>query len=341
MGTVVAEALTPAPCRAWIGTTTLTTWSQSMYQSDRDSRNEHRNFQGREGRHDRDEDRGRYGASDRGFSSDSNRRFEGADRQQYNQQYDDARHYDRAFEGQSRDDDRGRYFQQGREGRGQLYGMRQGGGQQYGMAQGGGQQHGMGQQRDYGWSPNERDGQGSWDRFEGNMQQGGGRFGGPSFGGGSGPSRDWGQGFGGSGRSEPSFWDETKREARDGWEQLKGAFSGKGPKGYMRSDDRIREDVCDRLAWHPDVDASEIEVTVSSGEVTLSGKVNHRRAKRMAEDVADEVQGVKEVTNQLRVEQTGTSSKSSSTYGSSTSASGNGDSGRSTHESASTRAATR
>ena len=77
--------------------------------------------------------------------------------------------------------------------------------------------------------------------------------------------------------------------------------SGKGPKGYNRSDDRIREDVNDRLSDNAYVDASEIEVQVSNGEVTLTGSVNERNAKRMAEDIAESVLGVRNVENRIRV----------------------------------------
>ena len=48
---------------------------------------------------------------------------------------------------------------------------------------------------------------------------------------------------------------------------------GRGPKNYKRSDERIREDVCDRLSDDGMVDASEIEVKVSGAEVTLDGTV--------------------------------------------------------------------
>jgi len=83
-----------------------------------------------------------------------------------------------------------------------------------------------------------------------------------------------------------------------------GRFSGRGPKGYQRGDDRIREDVCERLTHHPEIDASEIEVQVKEGEVTLTGSVDDRQAKRMAEDVAESVSGVKDVRNQVQVRQT-------------------------------------
>lgn len=77
--------------------------------------------------------------------------------------------------------------------------------------------------------------------------------------------------------------------------------SGRGPSDYTRSDERIREDVNDRLTDDPRVDASGISVTVSSCEVTLNGTVHDRTSKRRAEDVAERVSGVKHVQNNLRV----------------------------------------
>lgn len=90
------------------------------------------------------------------------------------------------------------------------------------------------------------------------------------------------------------------------WDRVKGAFtsnthSGKGPKNYARSDERIREDVCECLTYHPNVDASEIDVMVKDGEVTLTGTVVDRGSKRLAEDITEDVRGVRDVHNQLRV----------------------------------------
>lgn len=89
--------------------------------------------------------------------------------------------------------------------------------------------------------------------------------------------------------SEPSAW------------YGEGPYRGVGPKGYVRSDGRIRELVCDDLMDDPWVDASGIEVTVKDGEVTLSGTVENRDAKRWAEDIAERAGGVKHVQNNLRV----------------------------------------
>jgi BON domain/Pentapeptide repeats (8 copies) len=83
----------------------------------------------------------------------------------------------------------------------------------------------------------------------------------------------------------------------------RGRFTGRGPKNWQRSDDRIREDVNERLTDHPEIDASEIDVQVKNGEVTLTGTVDERRVKRLAEDVTENVSGVREVHNQLKVQQ--------------------------------------
>jgi osmotically-inducible protein OsmY len=79
------------------------------------------------------------------------------------------------------------------------------------------------------------------------------------------------------------------------------SFYGRGPKGYARSDERIREDVCQRLSDNDEVDASEIEVFVRDREVTLEGSVETRRMKHLSEDLADSVSGVEDVHNRLTV----------------------------------------
>ncbi len=80
-----------------------------------------------------------------------------------------------------------------------------------------------------------------------------------------------------------------------------GGHRGKGPKGYQRSDERLTEDINERLTHDDDIDASEISVAVAGGEATLSGTVNTRFEKRRAEDLADDVTGISHVQNNLRV----------------------------------------
>jgi hypothetical protein len=85
----------------------------------------------------------------------------------------------------------------------------------------------------------------------------------------------------------------------------RGTHAGRGPKGWTRSDERIREDVSERLTDDPHVDASEMEVYVAGGEVTLEGIVETREMRRRAEDIAHTVSGVKDVHSRLRVQPAG------------------------------------
>ncbi len=104
------------------------------------------------------------------------------------------------------------------------------------------------------------------------------------------PSRDDGPQWGRLERG--GYW--RRYESRQG-------FQGRGPKGYQRADDRIRDEICDCMTDDAVLDASEIEVAVVQGEVTLTGSVSSRDQKRRAEDVAERISGVRDVTNQLRV----------------------------------------
>lgn len=74
-----------------------------------------------------------------------------------------------------------------------------------------------------------------------------------------------------------------------------------GPGMQRRSDDRIRESVSEELTRHPGIDASEIEVRVENGRVTLTGKVDSRRSRRRAERCVEQCSGVAEVRNRLRI----------------------------------------
>jgi CBS domain-containing protein len=86
-------------------------------------------------------------------------------------------------------------------------------------------------------------------------------------------------------------------------EVRRGEHQGRGPKSYQRSDERIREDINERLTDDAMIDASEIEVQVQNREVTLTGTVRDRNERRRAEDVAESVSGVTHVQNNLRVGQ--------------------------------------
>jgi osmotically-inducible protein OsmY len=92
--------------------------------------------------------------------------------------------------------------------------------------------------------------------------------------------------------------DEERRALGRG----EGKFRGRGPKNYRRSDDRLREEVCDRLSDNEWLDASEVEVNVVAAEAILTGTVDSRYAKRLAENIAESVSGVSNVQNNLRIQ---------------------------------------
>ena len=136
--------------------------------------------------------------------------------------------------------------------------------------------------------------------------------------------------FGGPGRESahpayPPYWmhDENMRQGFGGMQELerienddgarsreprrdlqgreRGPFYGRGPRGYRRSDQRLLEEISDRLMAHPDVDASDIEVRVDKCVAVLSGTVENRYQKRIAEYVAEDVMGVDDVDHRLKV----------------------------------------
>jgi osmotically-inducible protein OsmY len=81
----------------------------------------------------------------------------------------------------------------------------------------------------------------------------------------------------------------------------RGHYAGKGPRGFARSDERLQELVCDVLMDAPDIDPSEVEVSVKGGVVTLGGSVVSRRMKRITADTVESIPGVMDVHNNLEV----------------------------------------
>jgi osmotically-inducible protein OsmY len=152
--------------------------------------------------------------------------------------------------------------------------------------------------------------------------------------------RDYGRSYGSSGsgsqyggssygspREERNWWDKTtdevsswfgddEAERRRRMDRMRGQHKGRGPKGYHRSDDRIKEDVSDRLSDDSFIDASEIDVSVQGGEVVLTGTVDDRNTKRRAEDIAESVSGVVNVENRIRVTKETSTFETSRTSGS-------------------------
>jgi len=156
--------------------------------------------------------------------------------------------------------------------------------------------------------------------------QGGRDFSGPdyNYGPGRSPSTPYGA-YGAGGYGEGVYGGAGRREYDDsserGWLERAGDevaswfgdedaarrreqdHSGRGPAGYTRSDERICENVCDVLTDDRSVDARGIQVTVQDGDVTLDGTVSDRWQKRRAEAAIEDLSGVHNVQNNLRVQE--------------------------------------
>lgn len=116
-----------------------------------------------------------------------------------------------------------------------------------------------------------------------------------------------GPGYGRMGLGERGGWGSShgmmrERERGGGGERDdRGPHFGKGPKGYRRSDERIREEVSEVIARQGWIDASDVEVTVQNGEVRLSGTIDQRAHKRRIELMIEDLPGVEDVHNEIRV----------------------------------------
>lgn len=113
-------------------------------------------------------------------------------------------------------------------------------------------------------------------------------------------------------------------------------YRGVGPRNYARSDERIREDLNERLTEAWDLDASGLTVEVANGVATLAGSVPERWMKHRAEDLADGCIGVRDVQNRIVVAATAGTTGSTGTTGSNASRSTAGSSGNPTGQAGST-----
>jgi osmotically-inducible protein OsmY len=172
------------------------------------------------------------------------------------------------------------------------------------------------------------------------FSRGKGRLGGRSYGG-YGSSGDYGYGargeyaqsqFGGSGDPDSeAYWrkyftpteyqgrtageigdrfvpEDANRDRQDTAHRMEGPSSSPGerryhpgPKGYQRSDERIRDDAYQALLRRPDIDPTEVTIHVQDGKVLLEGTVPERRMRYDIEDLMAGRPHVREVDNQIRV----------------------------------------
>ena len=118
-----------------------------------------------------------------------------------------------------------------------------------------------------------------------------------------GREREFGQGYGrSSGYGGHSGWDLGTHQRDIGGSPSRQSFRGMGPSHYKRADERIRDDIYERLTDSHVIDARSIMVDVNEGNVTLTGTVNERRMRYAAEDLVERVGGVANINNQLRVQ---------------------------------------
>jgi hypothetical protein len=88
-----------------------------------------------------------------------------------------------------------------------------------------------------------------------------------------------------------------------------GMSQQRGPKGWKRTDDRLKDDICERLYNTQHIDSSEVTVEVKDGKVTLEGSVPQRGMKHALEDLIDACPGVTDIDNRVRVSQGGSQSQ--------------------------------
>lgn len=88
----------------------------------------------------------------------------------------------------------------------------------------------------------------------------------------------------------PSVWGGTGRIAR------------RGSVGTSAADQRIQDDVCERLAQLPDLDPTDVVVMVHDGRVTLEGTIPAGYMHPRIADLANDVEGVVQVDNRVRVQ---------------------------------------
>ncbi len=79
------------------------------------------------------------------------------------------------------------------------------------------------------------------------------------------------------------------------------SHKGRAPKGYTRSDELLKEIICEQLTDDPYIDASDVSVEVGNSEVTLRGTVTARGQKYAIEDLIADVAGVNQIHNHLSV----------------------------------------
>jgi osmotically-inducible protein OsmY len=76
-------------------------------------------------------------------------------------------------------------------------------------------------------------------------------------------------------------------------------YEGSGAADRRRADRTVTTDICARIATHDALDPIDVLVRTQHGVVMLTGVVDTRHDRRLAEQLVREVAGVKDVLNHL------------------------------------------
>lgn len=119
-------------------------------------------------------------------------------------------------------------------------------------------------------------------------------FGAQGFGGGA-------YGYGGYGDTG-YFTGPRPAGPRDSFaDERRPSYRGRAPLGYQRSDERLREIICEKLTADTAVDPSDISIDVKNREVVLAGTVKDRAEKYHVEELVDRCGGVRDIDNRLKL----------------------------------------
>jgi osmotically-inducible protein OsmY len=121
------------------------------------------------------------------------------------------------------------------------------------------------------------------------------------------PERDWILEERAAHETDPQHWsarndvnnDVNNGLSRDFSVPASTSYRGRGPKNYRRSDERLREIICELLTDDPFIDATDVIVEVSEGEVSVFGTVATRSQRRAIETLVLHLHGVTELHDQL------------------------------------------
>jgi hypothetical protein len=96
------------------------------------------------------------------------------------------------------------------------------------------------------------------------------------------------------------FYDDYDPSYKDQY-QVKKNYYGLGPKGYKRSDMRLKDEACLLMNQDPILDSTNIQIDVLNNVIYLRGIVDSRRDKKRAEVLVEDIYGIEDVQNQLKI----------------------------------------